>query len=325
MNIARSYFTGCGILAILLWALNIYFLKSTLDIYGYVAGIGLIYIFGGLFGLCVEFVRNNFTMPVFSLDKKFMLVSSLLLINFICSSLSFGTSPANEVLLQVIIISDLWVILINILLVSINRYTISNKFIFSFGIILGVTGIVIACVGFDLSDINFTKYFAEYYYCYIFAIMTAISWSYYTAYIKKYGELINDIHLFLTMCVAGLILIPVSFCSNSFNNYGEIVPNFKAVGLMIYQIIVSCYLSYYLWNIGYKHGSAKTLSNISILAPLLNVIFTSALYGLNVMYNIIVGALLLVTSIACCRYSIESPRSETTGLLNKLIDQEAGL
>jgi drug/metabolite transporter (DMT)-like permease len=324
MNIARSYFTACGIIAIFLWAINIYFLKCTLDIYGYVAGIGFIYLFGGIFGLSIELVRNNFTLT-FGIDSKFIFVSSLLLINFICSSLSFGTSPANEVLLQVIIISDLWVILINILLVRINHYTIKNKLIFGLGIILGITGIVIACVGFDLSNINFVKYFAEYWYCYLFAIATAISWSCYTAYVKKYGEKINDNHLFLTMFISGFLLIPFSFASNSFNNYGRIDPNFEAVGLMIYEIIISCYLSYYLWNIGYKHGSAKTLSNVAILAPLLNVIFTSALYGLNVMYNIIVGATLLVSSIACCRYSIESPGAETTGLLNKLIDQEAGL
>jgi drug/metabolite transporter (DMT)-like permease len=304
MEFQKIFYTLCGVIALLAWTTNIYFLKCTLDIYGNVAGIGLMYLFGGLIGLSIDYISNGYTLNIV-INKEYTIASLLLMMNFISSSLSFGLSPANEVLLQVIIVNDLWVIFLNIFLVLILKYKITNKILFAIGIVSGVFGIMIGCVGFNLNKINFVKYFDNYYYCYLLGLLTAISWSYYTIYLKKYKN-INDNHLFLTMFLTGLFMTVFSFVFPQFNKYNDLDGNIKTIGLMFYEIIFPSYLAYYLWNISYKHGNAKTLSNISILAPLLNIIMTSILYGIDVIYSIILAAILLVISMGCCKYSLSS-------------------
>ncbi len=322
-QLKKWFFTACGMVTILMWSSNIYLLKETLDIYGYVAGIGLIYLLSGVFGLLLyiyktagfEKIKNKnydgFIQSFTPLNKHTLVIYICLIANNIFSSLSFGTSPENEVLLQVIIISDMWTLLINILLILILHYKIRNAISFSAGIIIGIIGIVIACVGFNFNDINFVKYFTDYYYCYFFAIITALAWSYYSVYIKKYETMVNDDHIFISALVSGLIMIPCSFANSKFNNYGHIENSFRSVGLMMYETIIACSLAYYLWNVGFKYGNAKAISNFSILAPLLNICFTSAFYNLNVMYNIIFGSILLICAALFCKHGMSSPVGES--------------
>lgn len=332
-KLTRYMFTCCGMMSVVIWASNVYLLKKTLDIYGYVSGIGLIYLFSGLFGIICYLFKNNIFEKIkcndFSdfteINKISAIIYTCLIANNIFSSLSFGTAPENEVLLQIIIISDTWTLLINILLVQILHYTIQNKIVFFAGMFMGFIGIIIACIGFDFSKINFTTYFAKYWYSYFFAIMSAIVWSYYSVYIKKYETLIKDDHLIFSMLISGLIMILISFTNPSFNNYDNITLNFKTIGFMMYEVLVACSLAYYFWSLGFKYGSAKAVSNFSILAPMLNVCFTSVFYGLNMMYNIIFGAILLIIAMLCCKHSIKTQQSTIPSLLDKLIEERGSI
>lgn len=336
-NKYKVAFTCCGMVTVLIWSSNIFMLKETLRIYGYVSGIALIYLFSGVLGMIIFTLRNNLFEKIKNKDysdftkvsKTSVLVCVLMIFNNIFSSLSFGTSPKGEVLLQVIIISELWPILVNILLIRILHYKIKNKILFGLGITSGIMGVIVACIGFDFKNINFTNYVTSYYYCYLFAIITAISWSFYTAYLKKYEPILKDDHIIISMLLSGLVMLPISFCNPNFNNYGNIQADIESIGLMIYEIVVACSLAYYLWNIGFKYGNTKAISNFSILAPLLNVIFTSIFYQINVMYNIICGAIMLIFAVICCKYGITSPNSQEIQTkqqpTNELIELEVDL
>ena len=309
-RIHKWFFTSCGLMAILIWASNVFFFKKTLDIYGYMAGSGLILIFSGMFGGTLYIAKNKDNLEFTPLNKHTLTIYACLISNNIFSSLSFGTAPENEVLLHIIIISDLWTLLTNLLLIKILHYVIRNRLSFWSGIIIGIAGIITACVGFDLSSVNFVKYFVDYYYCYFFAVITAIVWSHYSVYIKKYEAIIKDDHIFISALISGLIMIPFSFASNKFNNYDNLQFTIQSAGLMIYEVIVSCSLAYYLWNIGFKYGNVKTISNFSILAPLLNVCFTSAFYGLNMMLNIILGSVLLIGAALLCKHGMTNEEGQ---------------
>lgn len=311
----KSFYTFMGITAVLIWASNVYLLKSTLDITGSVFGIGLIYLFSAIVGLSCyailkyDKIKNNDFSDFTKLNNDTIMIYVLFIINNIFSSLTFATSPQNDVLLQVIIISDLWTILINILLIKMLKYKIKNIHVLCLGILLGITGTIISCVGFDLKNVLFFDYIQDYSYCYIFAIISCLTWSFYCVYTKKHEKLINDDHIFISMFISGTIMTSISFASDSFSNCKHITLNFKFIGLMFYEVLIASCMAYYLWNIGYRHGNVKIISNFSILAPLLNVIFTSAFYRIDLMYNIIFGALFLVLSVVCCRRSISTPKN----------------
>lgn len=219
-------------------------------------------------------------------------------------ALSFCLPPTGDVLLQCLILNYLWVVLVNIFLVKILNYKVKCSMGFYFGIFLSIIGVIVACVGFDYTHVNFIKYFPKYYYCYCFALISALSWGYYTIYLKKYSNDIKDDHVFVSLIIAGIICVAISFCNNSFNNYINIKFGPKDALIYFYESIIVFCLSYYTWSISSKYGNMKLLMNCSLFAPVLSVIFTSVFYGLNLFSNVVYGSIILVVAVICCKYSI---------------------
>lgn len=311
-KIKKNIFTFLGIFTILIWSSNVYIFKKTLDIYGNVAGIGIMYTISGIFGLLCYFshggkikkILNGDYSQTTPINKKTIMIYSLFISNNIFSSLAFGTSPSNEVLLQVIIICDTWTILTNILLVKILKYKMQNKTMFLLGVLIGTIGIIVSCVGFNFEKINFINFFQDYYYSYFFAISGSISLSLYTIYNKKYQNDTKDDHIFISSLISGILMLIISCVDDSFNNYGTIELNMISVGTILYESLIACTLSYYLWNLGFKNGDSKIISNFSILTPMLNISFTSAFYGIKLFINIICGAVFLIISAILCKLSV---------------------
>lgn len=303
--INEKFYTFLGVLTILMWSCNNYPFRSMIANMGSFSGIGVSCGFGGFLGLIIYFVRSKYdrTIKFTQINKVSIGIIALFVLNMIFSSLVFGISPVGDILLQTSVINYLWVIIANVLLVVILKYKIKYMSLFLFGNLLALIGIVVVCIGFDFSRINFTGYFIKYYYCYVFAIISAMTWGIYSIVVKKYSNTIED-DVFISMVLTGIIRIAISFCDKSFNNYGNIKTNFKNIGFLLYEIIFISYLAYYFWGIAIRRGNSKILSNISLLAPVISVISTSLFYELQLLGNVIYGTIILVSAIAFCKYSI---------------------
>lgn len=297
-------FTSCGIIAVLLWCTNVYFIRLVSDNVGYFAGVGLIFLFSGILGLVIYLKQNNWKFS--ELTREFMIVCGLFIANNISSSLTTVLSPGGDILLQVTIVSYLWVILLNIFLVTILGYNVIRLKIFYVGNILALLGIIISCTGFNFSKINFVRYFPKYFYCYILALISAFTWSYYSVYLKKWGKEIFEDHIYISMIISGTIMTLLSLASNKLNNFDDISYDFKNIGLFLYEIIIATCLPYYLWNVGYKFGNAKIISNFTLFVPIINIFSTSLFYGYDLFNDSMYGAIILIVAIACCKNSIES-------------------
>lgn len=290
-----------GMLTILIWSANSYLFRQFTSNFGTFFGTGISYVTGGIVGAVVYcFTQNEFTQ----INKTSCCVSSLFITNMIFCALSFSLPPTGDVLLQCLIINYFWVVLSNIFLVYILGYKITSKLGFYFGIICATLGIIVACVGFDFKHINFVKYFPKYYYCYCFAIISAVSWAYYTTYLKKYTLEIKDDHVSISLIITGVICIIISICIGEHKNYFDIKLDFKNVGIYLYQSLIVFYIAYHLWSISSKYGDIKILVNFCLLAPALSVIFTSSFYGINLFGNVVYGSIILVFAIVCCKYSM---------------------
>lgn len=317
---SKFFYSLIGTIAVLIWSSNSYVFRQMTNNFGTFFGTGLAYVAGGIIGLiayvCEHMELRDKTITLTPLimtplNKTTTMMYSLFITNMLFSAMTFSLPPTGDVLLQSIIINFFWTVLTNIFLVTLLNYKIKSKAGFYFGVLAAIAGIVIACIGFDFSRINFITYFPQYYYCYVFAIISALTWSYYSIYLNKYGHFIKNDHgpisIFITGIICIIISVIISVCNPSFNNYNNIQFTFKDIGCFLYESIVTFYLSYCCWNIGYKKGNPQILANFSLLAPVLSIIFTSLFYGLNLLGNVVYGSIILVIAIIFCKYSIVAP------------------
>lgn len=301
MDNYEALYTLFGILAILIWTTNTYPFRGMIDNIGAFLTFGISLGFGGIIGLVLYNLKK---VKRTSINSVSIVVILLFVISVIFSSLVFGTSPVGDVLLQTMIINCMWTIYINICLILMLNYKIKYERTFYFSIMLATVGVVLSCVGFDFNKINFIKYFPEFYYYYIYAIVASMSWTGYSIFLKKYENMFEDDHVYLGLFVSGLICCVISLCESKFNNINNIKTDSKNIFYIFYEIIVFAYLSHYLWNIGIKQGNIKIISNFSLLIPVLNVIFASLFFGLNVLDGELIGAFVLIIAMFLCRYSI---------------------
>lgn len=315
---SKTFFTLCGLLSVLLWCTNVYFIRLVSENIGYLASVGLIFLFSGILGLTIFLIQHKCKMS--KITKKYVIICVIFVINNMSSSLTTVTAPDGDVLLQVTIISYLWVILLNIFLVTFLNYQMTKPTIFYIGNILAVLGIIISCIGFNFNQINFIKYFPKYYYCYIFALMSAFTWSYYSIYLKKWGVGICEDHIYISMIISGTTMTLLSFSNDKFNNFDTMSTNFKNIGLLLYEIIIATCLPYYLWNIGYKFGNVKIISNFTLFVPLINIFTTSLFYNYNLFNESMFSAIILIIAIMCCKFSIKE--SETYEGLDESLTNE---
>jgi drug/metabolite transporter (DMT)-like permease len=252
--------------------------------------------------------QENFGFQLTQLTHETVLVYFFLICNLCLYLTSLGLAPSTgDVLLHVVVINYLWVILINIGLVTILNYTFTNRNLFYFGITLGLLGIIISCIGFDFSHLNIGIYIVDYYYCYICSLFASLSWAGYTIYLKKYSHMLRDDHIFISIIIAGIIMTLLSLLSSDVNHFCCISFSFIDVGFFLYCVLFGNLLPYFFWDIGYKYGNAQMISNFAILTPFINVLSTSLFYGYDLLKGPIFGSLILIAAIICCRNGIVDP------------------
>lgn len=308
----KLLYTIFGILAIFIWTTNAYPFRIMIKIFGSFLAFAIILGIGGLIGLITHNIQTNIKRTIF--NKTSVLVVILFVCGVILSSLVFGTSPVGDVLLQTMIINCMWTVLVNICLVLLLNYKIKHKVTFYVGILMAIIGVILSCVGFDFNKINFIKYFPHYYPYYIYACLASISWTLYSVFLKKYENMFEDDHVYVGLIIAGLISLIIYLCNHyhndNRNDHIQIKINFLNIGCMIYEILIFSYLSHYFWNTGIKKGNIKVISNFSLLIPVLNVIFASLFFGLNVFNGELMGAFILIIAMLLCRYSIMENTNE---------------
>ena len=106
------------------------------------------------------------------------------------------------------------------------------------------------------------------------------------------------------MIISGSILTLISLSSNKLNNFDTMNSNFKNIGLLLYEIIIATCLPYYLWNVGYKYGNVKIISNFTLFVPMINIFTTSLFYKYNLLNNSMFASIILIFAIICCKKSI---------------------
>lgn len=328
MMILPTYvYTLFGIFALILWSTSVYCFKKTIDAFGIFSGLGMIRLTSGITGMVIflllngahkKFPYNKFT----KITKESAIIVTLFIVNSVSNGLSYALPPTGQVLLQCSIIGYTWTLLLNILLVFSLDYKIKCKLGFYFGLVLGLFGIIISCVGFDFSKINFPKYFLQYYYCYIMATIAAFSWAYYSVYLTKFKKFVNDDHVFFALMVTGSFLMIFSIINPKLNKYNTMNPTFSNIGFLLYSVIFASTIPYCLWHMGYTMGDSKIIANFSLLSPITNIVTTQLVYEIPLEINTVVGAIILVIAMLFCKYSIDAPVNTP---VNALVDPQVGI
>jgi drug/metabolite transporter (DMT)-like permease len=189
-----------------------------------------------------------------------------------------------------------------VLLIYFLNLKVKSRIIYCIGILLGLIGIIISTLGFDISEVQ-VYLIKKYWYCYVLGIINSITWSYYSVFIVLEKNYISNLHIYICFILSGLISLGISFLLNEYKNYEQIQFDFIDMLKLFYSIMMVNILAYLFWNISYKNGYPLIVSNFSILAPFLSISFISLFYSVYFLNPNLYGSIFLIVCVIIFKFN----------------------
>ena len=278
----------CGIGALFIWTFVPgikRLLNESLSMYITAAITNL---FGGIILVWFKYKKSGFT-PIKQVNKKYWFLCAVpYFIYTLCSVCSSGFSSSRQGAMIVNLFTALWPLsgLVCSVLILKKKTT---KF-FPLACLLSVVGVGFACIsGFDGSISELLKHDGL---AIAFAIYEALSWGVYSGYYSKYVKDMKDDYQPVIQLLFGIVMVIVVIVK------GETIKefNFSVLLAILFQLILVSVLGNYLWNYSMMGPSAFNVVILSNLSPVFSSIFSSLILGLDLNWQLILGACVVVAS-----------------------------
>lgn len=156
-----------------------------------------------------------------------------------------------------------------------------------FGLILGFLGVATISIGGFTGDLSVIGI--------LLALVSAIGWGLGTTYVKKTSDRVEAIWMVtLQLLMGGLLLIGIG---SGVENWSSIRWEFAFISNLLFIstfVIAFGWLAYFIL-VG--AGEASKVGSYTFLIPLLSVFFSSFILNEAITINLLIGLLLIVTSI----------------------------
>ena len=238
----------------------------------------------------IELIIDKKESKIYQIEKY--LIYIILIINNISIPTSFGLANTNEIVMTTSILTNTWVIILNVLLVYWLGFTVKNYFLYLIGILIGLLGIVISVMGFSFSTRIITL-IPTYWYCYLLGIINSLTWSFYSLLLVSNKDTVSNYHPFICFIISGSISIGIASIIGEYKNYNQISFGNENIGVLLYSTLIINTLAYLFWNLAQKYGYPFAISNFSILSPILSIIFISLFYNINLINSNLFGSIFL--------------------------------
>ncbi len=279
----RAYkFEGFVMVASFLWGTSFVVVKIGVDHVDPFLFSLLRFLFGAVLLLAILYFTNKFEMEVFK-DK---LIWAIALVNAVAHEfqhVGIGMTTATNSTLLV----NINVVFVALLAVVILREKISSKT--SVALVLGILGVVILTTEGDLSNVLNGTFLGN-----VMVFTAGLLWAVYIIYQKKI--LNRQVNVLMVtgavVLLTTLFLIPMTFSFAS--DYSV-----DAVGLvtLLYAGLLSTGIAFLFYNSGLKHLNATVASIILLFEIVFAMIFAFIFLQEVPTLAVIVGALLIVSSI----------------------------
>jgi len=281
----------CGIIAILLWSMVVGVVRDVTERFTPLGGVALIETIGGIFLTCLM------GWPIFSRKSAWiLLVAGFLFAG--CEAglaMALGFSHDRNQAMEVGIINYLWPTLTIFFGALINHEKI-RPLVFP-AVVIAMAGIVFVLGQGTFSISDFLNHISHRPLCYVVALIDAISWALYCAFMQRFGRELRNMTGFFFLCTAAVLWATYGLAPGPRLD----LPISSIPVLLLAAISLSG--GYTLWNLGMMKGNSRFLISLSYFTPVLSTVFYSFWLDTTLTRTFMEGAFLVTVGSFLCMLS----------------------
>lgn len=281
----------CGIVAILLWSMVVGVVRDVTEHFTPLGGVALIETIGGIFLTCLM------GWPVFSRKSAWiLLVAGILFAG--CEAglaMALGFSHDRNQAMEVGIINYLWPTLTIFFGALINHQKI-RPLVFP-AVVIAMTGIVFVLGQGTFSLSALLNHISHRPICYVVALIDAVSWALYCAFMQRFGAEQKNVTGFFFLCTAAVLWAVYALAPGPRLE----VPVTSIPVLLVAAVSLSG--GYALWNLGMTNGNPRFLISLSYFTPVLSTVFYSFWLDTTLTRTFMEGAFLVTVGSFLCMLS----------------------
>jgi drug/metabolite transporter (DMT)-like permease len=288
-----------GIFAILFWSTNIALSRSLTEKLGTLTAAAWLTMAAGLISAVLTYRKRGSRAALRRLSWGYRLGCGALFVgNMMFFYLALGLAATRGQVVEVGIVNYLWVPLILLLAVPIQRK--KPHWMVVPGILISLAGVVLA-VGQSqgLSWGGFTANLRANFAPYLFALLTAVCWSFYSNLSRVWAGKAEGgaVPLFLIASGGAMFLLRFFFPEHPQWNV-ELIPK------MAFVIIFPTILSYTFWEAAMRRGNLVLVAALSYFIPLFSTLITGLYLHVAIGPGVWLGCLLVIAGAALCKRGI---------------------
>jgi len=306
----RTYFlaTLAGILAILLWASNIAFSKSALNLEGNYNGAFYIYFYSGitLFFFMLAFRRKTgFLTRLKSLPLSYYLKTGIFFIlNNVLLFLAVGLARQNEELVIVTLLNYTWPVMIYVIRIPMFRLKIPWR-VFIPGVLLSFSGVALALLqDYDFDSIShLIRAGDDNLLAFLLAFLTSVSWALYSNLTVKYKNADDMAAIPVIFFVSGLVFLVIQALNGQLSTLKLSAIAFNPD--LIYLVAGPTSLGYLCWYIAMKNGNRTLITALSFFIPVFSLLFLHIRVKLEISVAFWIAVLLIISGSYLCYRALQ--------------------
>ena len=278
--------TLVGMSAIVVWSLMTGLLRWVTEGFPSVLATALVYTLAAIILLIARRPA-----PFKSYSKRYLLVSGLLFATYeTIYSVAIVISASSTQAIEVSLVNYFWPSL-TVLFAAVATKRGGNVMRVLPGVAIATIGIVVAVAGNSGIDAaSMAQSAARNPLPYLLALAGAVIWAIYSVITPKLSQGKDATSLFFPL-VAGMLWV---VCLIAEHQPPAAAPPAHAIAALVGAAVVIG-SGYVLWNHGLAHGNMRTMATISFFAPILSVISSSLMLGVQLAPIFWVGTIAVVT------------------------------
>lgn len=300
--------TLAGIVAIILWASNIAFSKSSMEKEGNYYAAFYIYFYSGItiFVLLLAFQKKvDFFKKIISLPLSYYLKTGIFFIlNNVLLFMAVGMAKKNEELVIVTLLNYTWPIMIFIIGIPLLKLKIPVKILLP-GIVLSLAGISLALLqGYSYAMVDrILRAGDDNLLAYLLAFITSVSWAVYSNLITKYKSEDDIAGIPVIFLLSGLIFLLILGLNGQLAtvHMSAIFHNTD----LIFVIIGPTAIGYLFWYFAMKMGNRFLIISFSFFIPLLSMLIIQIKFHIEISFLFWVAALFSISGSYLCYKSFQ--------------------
>jgi drug/metabolite transporter (DMT)-like permease len=304
---SKSRATISGFVALLLWSGAAAFTRTLSEDLGAFTAAACVHLVAGVIAVAYQHFYSDAANRGNAVPRSYWITcGSFFVLYVICAYLSVALAQTREQVIVIILIKFLWPLLTLLFTVPIQKAKASGWLYF--GLLFSLAGIVVATLGSEVSDFAaFRSNLTGNILPYLIGLLAAASWALYSNFSRRLaGESNGGVGYFIL--TTGLLLGAISLTVSEPRNFsGHVFMQ------MSYQALFATFLATILWDTAMRKGNIVLVSIVSNFLPLLTVVVSALLLGVQIGMPVWLGTSLVIVGTFVSKQSFGSAVASSLG------------